>query len=59
MNARCNGRGYPECRSCVNRQHDPFQCDSCDDGSNYEAPDDDEEVDVMSIDELRVYLEAA
>jgi hypothetical protein len=34
-NTKANG-GYPECDSCLNREFDPFQCESCDDGSNYE-----------------------
>ncbi|MFM0095653.1 hypothetical protein PQQ87_08570 [Paraburkholderia nemoris] len=59
MSTVCNGKGFPECQSCINRQHDPFECETCDDGSNYEPPEDDDEVDVMTIMEFRDWLEAA
>lgn len=36
---RCNGKGYPGCDSCINRELDPFQCDTCEDESNYEGDD--------------------
>ena len=42
---------YPECDSCVNREHDPEQCEDCDDASNYESIDGDEEWATM--DDLR------
>lgn len=28
---------FPECRICINREFDPFQCDSCENGSNLET----------------------
>ena len=37
--ARCNGNGYPECESCINGEFDPFECDDCEDGSNWEGED--------------------
>jgi len=39
-------KGYPECKSCVNGEFDPFACETCEDGSNYEPYDDD-----MSVEE--------
>jgi len=32
---------FPECSDCINREHDPFQCDTCEDASNFEPEDDD------------------
>lgn len=34
---RCNGNGYPGCKSCVNRESDPFECDECEDESHWEG----------------------
>lgn len=28
---------FPECRSCINREYDPFECKTCKDGSNQET----------------------
>lgn len=33
------------CRTCVNLEYDPFQCRSCDEGSNYEHNGDDDSYD--------------
>lgn len=41
MTVKCR---YPECDSCINKEFDPFQCDTCEDGSNYESEDDSEEL---------------
>ncbi len=27
---------YEFCEACINREFDPFQCDTCDDGSNFD-----------------------
>lgn len=47
---------YPQCSSCINAELDPFQCESCDHGSNWEGageePDDDTWEDI-SLDDLR------
>lgn len=32
---------YAECDSCINREYDPFECESCEDASNFEPYDDD------------------
>lgn len=32
---------FEECDSCLNREHDPFECDDCEDASNY-IPENDE-----------------
>lgn len=34
---------YEHCESCINKELDPFQCEECEDGSNYEPEDGDEE----------------
>lgn len=51
--ARCEGKGFEECDSCINAECDPFECDDCDEGSNYEPADTSEE---LSVDELRVWM---
>lgn len=40
---------YEFCESCVNNGHDPFECDTCDEGSNYEGYDPDEELGVHEL----------
>ncbi|UUZ75502.1 hypothetical protein LP414_27690 [Polaromonas sp. P1(28)-13] len=45
--AKCDGRGYPGCDSCINREHDPFQCEECDDESNWEGDEFGEADDVV------------
>jgi len=35
---------FEECETCINREFDPFQCDSCEDASNYESEDNSEEL---------------
>ena len=35
---------YAECEGCINKECDPFQCDTCVDGSNFEGEDDSEEL---------------
>lgn len=35
----CAGKGYPGCSSCINMEHDPFECEDCDDESNWEGDD--------------------
>ena len=47
-----NIRLYPECEGCINDEFDPFQCDSCINGSNYEGEDDDESNDELSYEEF-------
>ena len=34
----------PECEGCINKEFDPFQCDTCVDGSNWEGEDIEEEL---------------
>lgn len=52
------GKGFPGCESCLNREHDPFQCKSCEDESNWEGSDtiDDEPYEDMTLDEFRDFL---
>jgi hypothetical protein len=40
---------------------DPFQCEDCEDGSNYEPEDAEEEIEEMSYDEFKTlyFMEAA
>lgn len=49
--SKLNSRDYPECDTCINREYDPFACEDCNDGSNYE-PEDSEEDDSLDSDEL-------
>lgn len=51
MTRRCSGKGYPGCDSCVNRELDPFQCDDCEDESNWEGFAE-QEVEVDSVETL-------
>jgi hypothetical protein len=53
---RCNGKGYEECGSCLNREHDPMQCDDCEDGDLYEPDDgagDGDDFEEMDLSEFR------
>lgn len=34
MKSRCGL--YPECDTCLNLEHDQFQCDSCEEGSCFQ-----------------------
>lgn len=56
--ARCAGKGWDFCDDCVNSQADPEQCDSCEDGSNFEGVDDSEELTVHDLKFIR-FKEAA
>ena len=54
-------RRFAECDSCVNDEHDPFACDSCEDGSNFEPYDDFEEdsVEELTLQDFRGYFKVA
>lgn len=41
MAKRCR---FAECESCINKEFDPFRCETCVDGSNFEGEDDVEEL---------------
>lgn len=46
---------FPECRSCINREFDPFECRSCKNGSNMETQEQDDqenEVEELTISEF-------
>lgn len=43
--SKLNSGDYPECDTCINREHDPFACEDCDEGSNYEPEDTEDEDD--------------
>jgi len=49
MAQRCAGKGYDYCDSCINAEFDPFQCDDCDNGSNYEGEDESEALTVHDL----------
>jgi hypothetical protein len=34
---------FSECVDCINKEFDPFRCETCIDGSNFEDKDDDSE----------------
>ena len=36
---------FPECAECMNREFDPFQCESCEDACNFEPYEDEYEPD--------------
>lgn len=58
MKTRCSGKGYEACRTCINREFDPFECEDCDDGSNWEGEDDSEELSIHDLKTIR-FKEAA
>lgn len=39
--ARCS---MPQCEGCINREFDPFRCDTCVEGSNWEGENTEEEL---------------
>jgi hypothetical protein len=55
--SKCSNPGqYPECGSCLNREFDPFQCEDCEDASNYEPDEDgdlEDQAEDMTLDEFR------
>lgn len=34
---------FPECADCMNREFDPFQCESCEDACNFEPYEDEDQ----------------
>lgn len=50
--ARCDGKGFPDCASCINREHDPFECEDCEDASNWEGDGLEEEQNEDTFEEL-------
>lgn len=54
---RCD-KGYPFCEDCLHCGNDTGECDTCEDGSNYEAMDDVEELSVHELKFIR-FKEAA
>ena len=40
---QCEGKGYPGCASCINREFDPFECDECEDESHWESDGNEDE----------------
>lgn len=49
---------FPECADCINKELDPFQCDSCEDACNFEPYEEDEElgdVEDMTLDEFKEF----
>jgi hypothetical protein len=46
---RCAGKGYEFCESCANSEVS-FECDDCEDGSNFEGLDIEQE---LTVHELR------
>ncbi len=49
---------FPECADCINKELDPFQCDSCEDGCNfepYESDDDMEDSEEMTLEEFKEF----
>lgn len=54
---RCD-KGYPFCEDCLNCGNSTGECDECEDGSNYEAMDEAEELSVHDLKFIR-FKEAA
>lgn len=48
-----HGKGFPECATCVNREFDPFECEKCKEGSNWEGEDDSEEITIHDLKNIR------
>lgn len=48
------GKGFPGCRSCINRKGDPDQCLTCEDESNWrdEVFDDEDTYEELTVAEL-------
>jgi hypothetical protein len=44
---------FPECDSCQNQHTDPAICDACEDAGLYEPHDESEDVQTISLDDLR------
>lgn len=44
---------FEECDTCVNEEFDPFQCEDCEDASNYEPIEEYDEEEAMTLDEFR------
>lgn len=40
--SRTRCQNYECCETCINREFDPFECEDCDEGSNYIGEDDEE-----------------
>jgi len=48
---------FPECANCINKELDPFQCETCEDACNYEPyeDEDDDEGESMTIAEFKEF----
>ena len=48
---------FPECAECMNKEFDPFQCDTCEDACNFEPYEDDydDSSESMSISEFKEF----
>jgi len=47
--ARCAGQGFDYCETCINAEHDPFQCEDCEDGDLWEGEDTEEELSIHQV----------
>jgi hypothetical protein len=52
-------REFPECVDCINKEFDPFQCETCIDGSNFEGEDDDASEELTYAEFIDLFREAA
>ena len=51
---RCTGgKGWEACETCINREHDPFQCEDCDEADMWEG---DDETEWLTFHELKAYM---
>lgn len=48
MTTRCAGKGHDFCESCVNQEIE-YECDGCEDGSNWEGQDTEQQLTVHEL----------
>jgi len=58
MTKRCAGKGWDFCEDCVNSVSDEEECQTCEDGDNYEPFEDSEELTIHDLKFIR-FKEAA
>jgi hypothetical protein len=55
---RCAGKGFECCDSCLNGEYDPYECEDCEDGSNWEGADESKALTVHDLKDI-IFLQAA
>ncbi len=49
----CAGKGLDVCATCINAEHDPFECARCKEGDRWEAIDDSQELTIHDLKLIR------